>query len=32
LYGKLDAGNNEVYQAAVISNAIEFIEGDQNVN
>ena len=28
LYGKLDASNQEVYDAAVVSNAIEFIEGE----
>lgn len=27
LYGKLDADNKEIYDAAVVSNAIEFIEG-----
>ena len=30
LYGKLDASNTEIHEAAVISNAIEFIEGDSN--
>jgi ATP-binding cassette subfamily B (MDR/TAP) protein 1 len=30
LYGKLDASNTEIQDAAVISNAIEFIETDSN--
>lgn len=30
LYGKLDASNKEIYDAAVVSNAIEFIESGQN--
>lgn len=30
LYGKLDASNTEIHNAAVISNAIEFIEGDSS--
>ena len=32
LYGKLDASNKEVYDAAVVSNAIEFIDGDNTAN
>jgi hypothetical protein len=31
LYGKLDAQNKEVYDASVISNAIEFIESDNKL-
>lgn len=29
LYGKLDASNDEVYQAAQIANALEFIESKE---
>ena len=31
LYGKLDAQNKEVYDASVVSNAIEFIESDNKI-
>jgi ABC-type transport system involved in cytochrome bd biosynthesis fused ATPase/permease subunit len=31
LYGKLDAQNKEVYDASVISNAIEFIENENKL-
>lgn len=31
LYGKLDASNDEIRHAATISNAIEFIEGSNQM-
>jgi ABC-type bacteriocin/lantibiotic exporter with double-glycine peptidase domain len=31
LYGKLDAQNKEIYDASVISNAIEFIESENKI-